>query len=309
MKLFIKSEQTPEIPQTPTIKISHSLHTNFSSLLPRHKAKFPKGDRPLHKQTINYLAQVQLESPLASVARWTASLFWEARLRARNRWPFGAPRRLTAPTLEQPRWHGPPCTRGSTRSPKPRWPGWPPSTTGISSWGNPSFTLDLALCESTMQSATWYPLRCSSTVRFNDRFLTPAREAALPQQHPSFYLLLSVDFWLGVVIWDVVMERGRRGGWTKVDSIGVVDRCGARFMDRSLVRIEWVEQSGRSRLIDAWYALAAIRSSLSLHCVSICFVWLVDWCLAMFIGQRYELICTGVEAGFLGYHRIVSPEE
>lgn len=160
-----------------------------------------------------------------------------------------------------------------------------------------------------MQSATWYPLRCSSTVRFNDRFLTPAREAALPQQHPSFYLLLSVDFWLGVVIWDVVMERGRRGSWTKVDSIGVVDRCGARFMDRSLVRIEWVEQSGRSRLIDAWYALAAIRSSLSLHCVSICFVWLVDWCLAMFIGQRYELICTGVEAGFLGYHRIVSPEE
>lgn len=33
MKLFIKSEQTPEIPQTPTIKISHSLHTNFSSPL------------------------------------------------------------------------------------------------------------------------------------------------------------------------------------------------------------------------------------------------------------------------------------
>lgn len=27
----------------------------------------------------------------------------------------------------------------------------------------------------------------------------------------------------------------------------------------------------------------------------------------MFIGQRYELICTGVEAGLLGYHRIVSP--
>lgn len=37
----------------------------------------------------------------------------------------------------------------------------------------------------------------------------------------------------------------------QVDSIGVVDQCGARFMDRSLVRIEWVEQSGRSRLIDA----------------------------------------------------------
>lgn len=29
----------------------------------------------------------------------------------------------------------------------------------------------------------------------------------------------------------------------------------------------------------------------------------------MFIGQRYELICTGGEVGFLGYHRMVSPEE
>lgn len=97
--------------------------------------------------------------------------------------------------------HGRPNRGGQDGHLQPQ--GSPPGET------HPSLWISLPYANPLCNPPPGIPFVVRARFRFNDRFLTPAREAALPQQHPSFYLLLSVDFRLGVVIWDVV--EGRRG--------------------------------------------------------------------------------------------------